>query len=114
MLISTKYNISPEVSELLSKIESAKGVIESITIPPEVETNIRRQSTLRSSLFSARIEGNELTMDELTSNSQGQKRAEVFNILKALNYIKEKQKKDITEKEILTLHTLIMHRLLDN
>ncbi len=113
MLIPPKYNLTPEVSELLSKIESAKGVIESITIPPEVETNIRRQSTLRSSLFSARIEGNELTMDELTSNSQGQKRAEVFNILKALNYIKEKQKKDITEKEILTLHTLIMDGLLD-
>src|SRR5258708_5797480 len=113
MLIPPKYNLTPEVSELLSKIESAKGVIESITIPPEVETNIRRQSTLRSSLFSARIEGNELTMDELTSNSQGQKRAEVFNILKALNYIKKKQKKNIKEKELITLHTLIMDGLLD-
>ncbi len=113
MLIPPKYNLTPEVSELLSSIESSKAVIESIIIPPEVETNIRRQSTLRSSLFSARIEGNELTIDELTSNSHDQKRAEVFNILKALNYIKEKQKKDIIANEILMLHTLTMEGLLD-
>lgn len=112
MLIPPKYELTSEISELLSQIEAAREIIESITIPPEVETNIRRQSTLRSSLFSARIEGNELTMDDVVNApSSTQKKAEVYNILKALNYIREKQKRDVSESEILALHKLTMDGL---
>lgn len=112
MLIPPKYNLTPEISELLSSIEASREVIDSITIPPEVENNIRRKSSLKSSLFSARIEGNELTMDDINSGSHNQKRAEVFNILKALNYIHEKQKRDITVKEILAIHRFTMDGLI--
>jgi Fic family protein len=113
MLIPPKYNLVPEISQLLSSIEASREVIDSITIPPEVENNIRRKSSLKSSLFSARIEGNDLTMDDINTGSHNQKRAEVYNILKALNYIHEKQKKDVTVKEILTIHKLTMDGLID-
>lgn len=56
MLIPPKYFLAPKISELLGSIQACKEVIDSIQIPPEVETNIRRQSILKSSLFSARIE----------------------------------------------------------
>lgn len=114
MIIPPKYSLTPEISQLLSSIEVSREIIDSITIPPEVETNIRRQSTLRSSLFSARIEGNDLTMEDVETNpSKTQKKAEVYNILKALNNVREKHKKDVTVSDILTFHKIAMEGLVN-
>ncbi|TSC89387.1 MAG: Uncharacterized protein G01um10145_544 [Microgenomates group bacterium Gr01-1014_5] len=113
MLIPPKYIHTPKISELLSQIEAAKQVIDSINIPPEVETNIRRQSTLKSSLFSARIEGNPLTIEELGKTSTDQKRQEVFNILKALNKVQKQGLRDITQSIVLDMHKITMLKLTD-
>lgn len=104
MIIPPKYRLTPKISELLSSIEASRQVIDSISIPPEIETNIRRQSTLKSSLFSARIEGNELTLDDFANPSKTQQKAEIFNILKAINWLNGRQKKDTGLNDILTLH----------
>lgn len=122
MLIPPKYFLTPKISELLSSIEASREVINSIEIPPEVEINIKRQSILKSSLFSARIEGNSLTLDDLQTKSSkdpsydkaSQKKVEVFNILKALNLILGKQGKNITVKQILELHEIAMNNLSEN
>jgi len=66
---SSKYKLTAKISELLSSIEASREVIESVSIPAEIETHIRRQSTLKSSLYSARIEGNTLVLDELDTLS---------------------------------------------
>lgn len=114
MLIPPKYIFTTRLSQLLQSIEASKSVIDAITIPFEVEMNIRRQSTLKSSLFSARIEGNDLTLDDVqTTSSPTQKKAEVFNILKALTWLQRKRSKDITVKEILSLHKLAMNGFTD-
>jgi Fic family protein len=114
MLIPPKYHLTNKISELLSSIQGSRDVIESLIIPPEIELNIRRKSTLNSSLYSARIEGNQLTMDRLSSVSpKDQKKIEVYNILKALNWIKEKKRKELTEKDILTLHKITMNGLIN-
>lgn len=112
MIIPPRYRLLPEISEHLSSIEASKEVIDAIAIPPEIENNIRRKSTLKSSLFSARVEGNSLTMDELTASSETQKKAEVMNILKAMNFVNQKRSRDITEKDILTMHEISMKGLL--
>lgn len=115
MIIPPKYFLTPKISELLSSIEASREVINSIEIPPEVEMNIRRQSILKSSLFSARIEGNNLTLDDLQNrSSKNQKKIEVFNILKALNLILGEQRKNITVKQILGLHEIAMNNLSEN
>jgi Fic family protein len=114
MLIPPKYNLTPEIAELLQSIEASREVIDSITIPVDVENNIRRKTTLKSSLFSARIEGNPLTMEDIHKlPSKDQKKAEAVNILKGINYIKEKSKKDITQKDILKMHEITMKGLID-
>ena len=83
MLIPPKYILTTKITLSLQSIEASREVIETITIPPEVEINIRRQTVLKSSLYSARIEGNPLTLDDLnTRPSADQKKREVFNILK--------------------------------
>ncbi|MDP2638145.1 MAG: Fic family protein [Candidatus Levybacteria bacterium] len=115
MLIPPKYFLTPKISELLASIEASRQVINSINIPPEVETNIKRQSILKSSLFSARIEGNNLTLDDLqTKSSKDQKKVEVFNILKGLNLVLARSAKDITLKQILELHGIVMSNLSEN
>lgn len=115
MLIPPKYILTPRISRLLSSIEASKAVIESIIIPPEAEINIRRRSTLKSSLFSARIEGSTLTLDEVsTKSSKDQKKVEVFNILKALNSLQQKRSKDLTIQTILDLHAIVMEGLIEN
>ena len=112
MVIPSKYSLTPKITQLLQQIEAAKEVINSISISPEIETNIRRQSTLKSSLFSARIEGNTLTMDSLSNmSSQTQQKKEVFNILKALNHINQINLKKISVKDILNLHKMVLEGL---
>src|SRR5512139_2701486 len=113
MLIPPRYTLTPRISELLSQIEANREVINSLKIPIEIEQNIRRASTLKSSLFSAKIEGNPLTLDELAkSNPKDKKKLEVENILKALNWIRTRAKKDIITKDLLTLHKIVMKGLI--
>jgi len=112
MLIPPHYQLTSTLSQLLSTIEANSQVINSITIPPEVETNIRRQSTLKSSLFSARIEGNNLTLKDLESPSRTQKKLEVSNLLKAYNY-QASNKKDLTLNDLLSYHKIALDGLTD-
>lgn len=115
MIVPPLYVLTPKISEHLSKIESAKEVIKAISIPSEIELNIRRKSTLKSSLFSARIEGNTLTIDDLSRlPSKDQRQIEVSNILKAINLIIERPAKDLTSKDLLNYHTIIMKGLIEN
>ncbi len=109
MVIPPKYSLTPKIIQLLQSIEVSKEVINSLEIPKELETNIRRKSTLKSSLFSARIEGNTLTLDELPAiPSKSQRVQEVFNILKALNWVYERRSKNLKIQDILKLHQMVM------
>lgn len=115
MLVPPKYILTPKISQLLQSIEASREVINSIHIPQEIELNIRRQSTLKSSLFSARIEGNTATLEELPQlPSKDQRKQEIFNILKALNWIFERSSRDFTLKDISSLHKMVMEGLIDN
>lgn len=114
MIIPPKYFLTPKITQLLQSIEASREVINAIQIPPEIEKNIRRQSSLKSSLFSARVEGNTLTLDELTKgSSKDQKRQEVLNILKALNLIYQKSNRELTVRQILELQKLVMGGLIE-
>jgi len=109
MLIPPKYIFTPTIAKHLQVIEAAKSVIDAYPLPPEIETNIRRQSILKSSLFSARIEGNPLTLEEVTGRpSNDQKKHEVYNVLKGLQFIHARGHRDITKSFLLELHKKIM------
>lgn len=114
MLIPPKYVLTPRISQRLSSIEASRAVIESIAIPKEVEMNIRRASSLKSSLFSARIEGNTLTLDDLSERSGADiKKIEIYNILKAINTLSARELKDLTAKDIKNYHKIVMKDLVD-
>ncbi len=115
MIIPPKYTFTTKISEHLQNIEASRQVINAVTIPPEIETNIRRQSILKSSLFSARIEGNSLTLEELTRTaSKDQKKHEVMNILRGLQYVQKRGARDLSVTFIRELHEKVMQGLIDS
>lgn len=111
MLVPPRYRLTSEITKLLSSIEASKEVVEAVIIPPEIEQNIRRKSTLKSALFSARVEGNPLTLEELARQSETQKKLEVMNILKAMNFVNDRPGKDVSANDILKLHEIAMKGL---
>lgn len=116
MLIPPKYILTPTITRYLQTIEACREVIDSFLLPKEIELNIRRTSILKSSLYSARIEGNPLTLDEVTARpSTDQKKREVYNILKAFSYIQSRgRSRDLSQNTILELHKRVMNGLTES
>lgn len=114
MKIPPLYKITPEILELISQIEALKIFYSSIEISSERKENLKRISLLKSSLFSAKIEGNPLLLNEIEKTSKQKEKQEVFNILNAIKYIEKIKIKKITGKQILTLHQLVIGGLSDD
>ena len=114
MKIPPKYSISDEMLSLLSKIEAQRLYFSSLNLDGVIKENIQRRSLLKSSLFSARIEGNSLQMSdfEIGADTQEEKKEEIFNIVKATNYIDKNIQRDIITKDIiLNLHSLVLKNI---
>ncbi len=108
------YHLSPKISELLLRIEVAKKVIDLLPQLPKIEANLRHKSLLKSSLFSARIEGNTIELHELEDKARDKRREkqEVFNIVKALEWIySNNSPSTITSKTLAQLHNFVMQEL---
>lgn len=101
---------------LITKIEAERLHFSSLSLPEELKENIQRISLLKSSLFSARIEGNPLNVSdfEYGAEAEEEKKKEIFNILKAINFIDKNTKKGITKDLILHLHVLALKNISSN
>ena len=119
MKIPQKYKATAKITKLLATIEANKEVIDSISIPVEIEENIRRESSLGSALFSARIEGNTLTLGEIGSFAElsvdDKRKVEVGNLFKAIGSVLEKfsRRKTISQEDLLNLHKETMKNIMD-
>lgn len=100
MQIPPLYQITPEMISFIAKIDTNKEIISKSSPPTEIIDKIHRSSLLKSSLYSARIEGHTATLDELDEKRQEQ--LEIFNILKAIKYVD----RQITDNNKLTVKTL--------
>lgn len=109
MKIPPQYELTPEIITLISKINALQIFFSSINIPPPVKQKIERVSLLKSSLFSARIEGNPLRLDNLESTSDKQKKKEITNIIRAQKYINKNQ--EITIDELKKIHSEVLRDL---
>lgn len=111
MKIPPKYSISDEMLALITKIEAERLYFSSLHLQDEMKENIQRVSLLKSSLFSARIEGNPLKLSdfELGTETEEEKKKEIFNIVKAINFIDKNVRRNILTKDvILNLHALVL------
>lgn len=117
MKIPPDYKITPEILSLISRVDTNLMYLSSLTIPSELKQKIQRISLLKSSLFSARIEGNPLTLEVVSKGeTDKEKNIEVFNILKANKFLEKTIKSNfkITKTFIYDLHSLVMTGELEN
>lgn len=105
------YQITSEMVDLISRINANLIYLSSINLPRSLNEKIQRNSILKSSLFSARIEGNTLTLEAVNRQDQEtDEKKEVFNLLEAIQFIQQNVSSSfqITTKTILTIHQLVM------
>lgn len=111
MKIPPVYTISDEMLSLITKIEAERLYFSSLNLRDELKENIQRVSLLKSSLFSARIEGNTLKVSDFDFGieTEEEKKREIFNIVKAINFIDKKVTKNVITRDIiLNLHALVL------
>lgn len=103
------------MEDLLRQLDALRLAFELIKPSAIVEENIRRESLLKSSLYSAKIEGNQLTYESVTSglNEKTKAKLEVFNLLSAYRFIySTKAPKKASLSLIKKLHQFAMKNLL--
>src|ERR1700730_14842380 len=102
MKIPPDYKITSEILGLISQIDAIRLFLSSLQVPMPLKEKIQRKSLLKSSLFSARIEGNSLTLENIEITTKKKEKKEVFNILRAIHYIEKKyiNKQELSIKDI--------------
>lgn len=115
MKIPPTYEKTPEIIRQRERIENLKNILEKLNLHPVHQLQLRRESLLKSALYSAKIEGNPLTLEEVPDNKQSSKRKavkEVQNLETAItflnNYFRQNQKGSIDLDLVLKLHELVM------
>lgn len=117
MEIPLKYTITNKGISYISLIESYRTEFKSFKIPEAVFKNLKNQSLLKSSVFSAQIEGNTLTPEDITPQGEIVKekefeRKEVENIIRALSFLRDRNIPDAIDVPfLLQLHSLVMNKL---
>ncbi len=109
MLEITSLESTPEIDSKISRIFVLSETLKHLPIPPELAQRVFHTQYLKSSLFSARIEGNALTLEEFENskiqNSKSKK--EIANVMRTLTLLPRWTEKLslITLQEI---HTIIL------
>src|SRR3972149_2013432 len=99
-----RWNITPEINQLLIQLEAIKLNFDSLSLTPHKEENLRKTSLLKSSVFSVRIEG---FPDTITSP-----KLESQNLLRAYNLIHSKKTpQKITLAFVRSLHQITLDNI---
>lgn len=116
-MLKFKYHETAAIKKLLIELEALKIVFEQAKSLPQFEENLRRESLLKSALFSARVEGNPLDLEKIKFASEEEKTTdikilEVFNLLRAYRLVlSPKAPKKLTLTFIKKLHQITMKNI---
>lgn len=130
------FKITNNLLTYISKIESAKALIENAPLVPAWEAKFRDEAINRTVHYGTKIEGNDLTqeqaqqvvrLDDVVDTHEVVKRTgimardrdiqEVINYRNVINWIDQQESPDLkkvfTEDTLLTIHKLTVNRLVD-
>src|SRR3954467_1449093 len=105
----------------LMEIEAARAVVEQVSLPPAIQSEMRNRARLRATHYSTRIEGNRLTLAEAEQVLAGRRVplhgrerdvGEVRSYWKALLRVEEWAARgtELTEELIQRIHALVEGR----
>lgn len=111
MKIPPRYSVTSEMIELLGKIEAIKQYLKTLTISSAINQKIQCVSLLKSSLYSAKIEGNPLSIENYKNSPDKIKKLEIDNILDSIIFISKLKIKSINQSLIKTIHRKILNNI---
>ncbi|MCJ7826493.1 hypothetical protein MUP56_02665, partial [Patescibacteria group bacterium] len=112
MIFPPKFDQTQKITALLRELDVLREAFHLISVPKTTLINLRRSSILKSSLFSARIEGNPLHLDDISSMDEKDMHVlEITNINRAFSFIDRENKKLLDIPFIRKLHAIIMDSL---
>jgi len=105
------YTETSRIQELATKINTYKDLFEKTPKLPKIQENLLRRSTLKSALYSARIEGNTLEFSQIERGFSKQlEKKEVFQIFNGLKFVYGHKTK-VTKEFICQIHEIVMDGL---
>jgi len=116
MDIPPTYQLTKKVIHKLTEIEKLKTELLLMQTDKVLEKYTRAKSILKSSLYSARIEGNPKTIEELEKSGwadEGEKhKLEIANLYRSLEYVLSREwNADLNQDDLKKLHSLVMRGL---
>ena len=118
-MFKPKFRLTPELLNNVTQIERLYGQIEGLKIPQKLELNLHRDNLLRSSYVSNSIEGNPMSLREVTNLLLGDRvpvnrdEKEVKNYFDILRGLENYTKKKIDLSLILDIHKQLMSGVKD-
>ena len=121
-MFKPNFKYSNKIVKNLTTIAEARVVIQSSALIPKWEISLRREALLKSAHSSTAIEGNQLSLEEVSLLQQGREimasrkdRQEVLNYLDALNKLNDfAAKNPFNIIDFLKIHKIVTKDTLDN
>ena len=121
-MFKPNFKYSNKIVKNLTTIAEARAIIESSPLIPKWEVTLRREALLKSAHSSTAIEGNQLSLEEVSLLQQGREimasrkdRQEVLNYLDALNKLNDfATKNPFNIIDFLKIHKIVTKDTLDN
>ncbi len=122
MVFKPKFSYTSKIVRNLTIIAEARAIVLNASLVPKWEVTLRRDAILKSAHASTAIEGNPLTMEEVTALAEGRKimvrkkdRQEVLNYLDALKRLPEFASLiPFSSDDLLEIHDAVTKGTLDN
>lgn len=121
-MLKPNFTISNTTARYLSEIAVAREIVLHAPLIPKWEIDLRRQALINSTHASTSIEGNRLSLEEVSDLMVGRAitatrrdKQEVINYFEALSYLDTlANKKELASEDILKLHKIITKGVLDD
>ena len=108
------FSVTPAITQSLYDLDVLKAGYELHPVTVEQAVILRRTSLLKSSLFSARIEGNPLELSDVAHAQEGgadKHTIEVSNLVSAYEQLSATLGQDVTIDALKKLHAGVLHTL---
>ncbi len=103
--------ITPTIQKLLYELDVLKASFALNPVSPERQMSLRRASLLKSSLFSARIEGNPLELadvNDIRQDNHNTHTIEVSNLVSAYEQLSDIFAQEVTLDTLKKLHSMVL------
>jgi len=106
--------LSPKIIDNLAKIERTYGTLDGLRLPSELQLNLERDNLVQSTYVSNSIEGNPLSLPEVTNLLLGERmpvnrdEKEVQNYFNILKKLSSQDNGTITVEHILAIHKQLL------